>query len=73
MFTATFHFQEPHAPVAIQYGVFASKWPSADGRATLYTVVNRAGTNLTGPQIVLDLGDVFSPAVRHFPAQFPPF
>ena len=53
---------EPHAPVTVQYGVFASKWPSVDDAGnttattttTLYSVVNRAGKNLSGVQVVLD-------------------
>jgi len=49
---------EPHAP-AVQYGVFASKWPAA-GR-TLWTLVNRTVYNISGPQL-----DVPSQPAMHY-------
>ena len=46
-------YWEPHDPVTIQYGVYASKWPMPARNATLWTIVNRAGFNLTGAQVKL--------------------
>lgn len=42
---------EPHAAGPVQYGVYASKWPNASTNATVYTIVNRSGKNLTGTQL----------------------
>jgi hypothetical protein len=42
---------EPHAAGPQQYGVYASRWPVPALNATLWTVVNRAGKNLSGVQL----------------------
>jgi formylglycine-generating enzyme required for sulfatase activity len=42
---------EPLSPMAVQFGVFASKWPLKG--ETLITVVNRNEYSLTGPQFEL--------------------
>ena len=48
---------EPHAAGPVQYGVYASKWPgqptpaTTGASATLWTLVNRCGKNITGPQL----------------------
>ena len=42
---------EPHTPV-IQSGVFASRFPTADG--TLWTIVNRNEYDVTGSQLMVD-------------------
>ena len=55
----------PHDPVTAQYGVYASRWPAPPAAqrgaaaeegwsgAVLWTIVNRAGKNLTGAQLTL--------------------
>ncbi len=50
---------EPHTP-AVQYGVFAGKWPAA-GR-TLWTLVNRTVYNIAGPQLEIPM----QPAMHYF-------
>lgn len=53
---------EPHSPEVLQAPVFASRWvhPTLDG-SILWTLVNRAGANLTGAQ--LDVSPVPSGAI----------
>jgi hypothetical protein len=49
-------FWEPHTVEAVQASVYASRWPSEDGGAAdgvvrVWSMVNRAGRNLTGQQL----------------------
>lgn len=44
---------EPHTPTLQGKAVFASKWPSADGSETLWTIVNRSDKEAAGEQIVV--------------------
>ena len=45
---------EPHTPEAIQHNVFASKWPEPNnGSRILWTLVNRAGVNLSSVQLAV--------------------
>jgi len=47
---------EPHTTEVLQESVYASKWPLPEKQATLWTIVNRAGRNLSGPQLKVDAG-----------------
>ena len=46
---------EPHASGPQAFGVYASRWPLGSA-GTLWTVVNRAGANLSGAQLVVGKG-----------------
>ena len=41
---------EPFSPM-LHFGVFASRWPL--GEETVWTIINRNGYNITGPEMVL--------------------
>jgi len=48
---------EPHTLDVLQDGVYASRWPLPQKQAILWTIVNRGGRNLTGPQLRVDGAD----------------
>jgi len=55
---------EPHVLGPVQSHVYSSRFPLKDDASTMWTMVNRAGQNLTGSQLWVNTSDL--PADTHF-------